>query len=183
MAEKLPAKLYDHSYGTMLKNNNNKTHWMTGKTINITPLHIIVKWNGFKYSIVYHIRRFVFRRRQHYGSWFRVFVYIVWYNTHQSSQRISKLLRFYNGTCSCKHGTRTTCDHDDVIKWNLSRVTGPSCGQFTSHRWIPPLKPVTQSFDVSFDLRLIKRLSTQSRVWWFETASRPLWRHCNDIDT
>ena len=42
------------------------------------------------------------------------------------------------------------------------------------HKW-----PVTRSFDVFFDLRLNKRLSKQSWGWWFETLSRPLWRHCN----
>ena len=44
----------------------------------------------------------------------------------------------------------------------------------------PAQRPVTRSFDVFFDLRLIKRLSKHSRGWWFETLSRPLWRHCND---
>ena len=34
--------------------------------------------------------------------------------------------------------------------------------------------------DVFFDLRLNKRLSKQSWGWWFETPSRPLWRHRND---
>ena len=34
---------------------------------------------------------------------------------------------------------------------------------------------MTRSFDVFFDLRLSK----QSGGWWFETLSRPLWRHCN----
>ena len=33
-----------------------------------------------------------------------------------------------------------------------------------------------------FHLRLIKRLNKQSRGWWFKTPSRPLWRHCNEID-
>ena len=37
------------------------------------------------------------------------------------------------------------------------------------------------SFDVFFDLRLSKRLSKQSRRWWFEMPSRSLWRHCNDF--
>ena len=41
---------------------------------------------------------------------------------------------------------------------------------------IPSQGPVTRSFD----LRLNKRLSTQSRRRWFETPSRPLWRQCND---
>ena len=44
---------------------------------------------------------------------------------------------------------------------------------------IPAQRPETQSFDVFFDLRLNKRLSKQSRGWWFETPSRPLWSHCN----
>ena len=40
-------------------------------------------------------------------------------------------------------------------------------------------RPVTRSFDVFFDLRLIKQLRKQSWGWWFETLSPPLWRHCN----
>ena len=45
---------------------------------------------------------------------------------------------------------------------------------------IIPQRPLTRSFDVFFDVRLNKRLSKQSWVWWFETPSRSLWRHCND---
>ena len=30
--------------------------------------------------------------------------------------------------------------HDDVIKWKLFRLTGPLCGEFTGHRWIPLTK-------------------------------------------
>ena len=52
----------------------------------------------------------------------------------------------------------------------------PVSGEF------PAQRPVTRSFDVFFDLRLIKRLSKHWRGWWFETLSRPLWRHCN-VDT
>ena len=50
----------------------------------------------------------------------------------------------------------------------------PVTGEFLSQR------PVTRNFDVFFDLRSNKRLSKQSRSWWFETPSRPLWRHCNE---
>ena len=46
----------------------------------------------------------------------------------------------------------------------------------------PAQRPVTQSFDVFFDLRLNKRLSKQSWGWWFETLSRPLWRQRNGND-
>ena len=52
----------------------------------------------------------------------------------------------------------------------------PVTGEF------PVQRPVTRSFDVFFVLRLKNRLGIQSKRWWFETPSRPLWRHCNDID-
>ena len=45
----------------------------------------------------------------------------------------------------------------------------------------PAQRPVTRSFDVFFDLHLNKRLSKQSWGWWFETLSRPLWRHRKDF--
>ena len=37
----------------------------------------------------------------------------------------------------------------------------------------PAQKLVTRSFDVFFDLHLIKRLSKHSRGWLFETLSHP----------
>ena len=49
----------------------------------------------------------------------------------------------------------------------------PVSGEF------PAQRPVTRSFDVSFDLCLDKRLSKQSWGWWFETLSRSLCRHRN----
>ena len=49
----------------------------------------------------------------------------------------------------------------------------PAPGEF------PTQRPVTRSFDVFFDLCLNKRLSKQWWGWWFETLSRPLWRHRN----
>ena len=65
------------------------------------------------------------------------------------------------------------------LNGNIFRVTGhcavisPVPGEF------PAQRPVTRNFDIFFDLRLNKRLSKQSRCWWFETPSRPLWRHRN----
>ena len=51
----------------------------------------------------------------------------------------------------------------------------PVTGEF------PPQRPVTRGYDVFFDLCLNKRLSKQSSVWWFETPSCSLWRHCNGL--
>ena len=45
----------------------------------------------------------------------------------------------------------------------------------------PAQRPVTRRFDVFFDLRLDKQESKHSWSWWFETLSRLLWRHSNDI--
>ena len=56
----------------------------------------------------------------------------------------------------------------------LCARNSPVTGEF------PSQSPVTRSFDVFFDLRLIKYFSKQSRGWWFETQLRSLWRHCND---
>ena len=64
---------------------------------------------------------------------------------------------------------------------NIFRVTDPLCGEFTGPGEIPTQSPVTRSFDVYFDLRLNKRLNKQSQGWWFETLSRPLWRHRNAL--
>ena len=60
-------------------------------------------------------------------------------------------------------------------------LAGLLCGEFTGDRWIPHTKASDRSFDIFFDLRLNGRLSKQSRVWWFETPSRSLWSHCNDL--
>ena len=67
--------------------------------------------------------------------------------------------------------------HDDVIKLKHFRVTGPLWGESTDG--FLTQSPVTQSFDISFDLRQNKQLSEQSRRRWLETQSRSLWRHCN----
>ena len=62
---------------------------------------------------------------------------------------------------------------------NTLHVTGPLCGEFAGHRWIPRTKASDAELWSFFDLRLNKRLSKQSRFWWFETPWRSLWRHCN----
>ena len=64
---------------------------------------------------------------------------------------------------------------------NIFRVTGHLCGEFTGPGEFSAQRPVTRTFDVFFDLRLNKPLSKHCRGCWFETLSRPLWRHCNEI--
>ena len=58
---------------------------------------------------------------------------------------------------------------------DISAGNSPVTGEFPSQR------PVTQSFDILFDLRLNKRLNKQWWGWWFEIPSRPIWRHCNAL--
>ena len=55
----------------------------------------------------------------------------------------------------------------------LCAGNSPNIGEFPSQR------PVTQNFDVFFEMRPNKRLSKQSRRRWFETPSHSLWRRRN----
>ena len=74
--------------------------------------------------------------------------------------------------CICDRGwiTMVSLLHDDVIKWKHFPRYWQFVREFTGHR----------SLNVFFDIRLSKRLSKQSWGWWFETSSRPLWRHCKE---
>ena len=63
---------------------------------------------------------------------------------------------------------------------NIFRVPALCAGNSPVPGEFPAQRPVTRSFAVFFDLYLNKRLSKQWWRWWFETPSRPLWRHCDD---
>ena len=60
----------------------------------------------------------------------------------------------------------------------FSALLAICAGNSPVHGEFPTQRPVTRTFYVFFDLRPNKRLSKQS-WWWFETPSRPLWRHRN----
>ena len=90
-----------------------------------------------------------------------------------------------------------------VVLYTIWCCVGPCYDEITPHSWlrhqmetfsallaicagnspvsgeVPAQRPVTRIFDVFFDLRLNKPMSKQWWGWWFETLSRPLWRHCN----
>ena len=66
---------------------------------------------------------------------------------------------------------------------NIFRVTGPLCGEFTGHRWIPLTK--ASGAELCFFLWFASELlwlSKQSSGWWFETPSPSLWRHRNGLN-
>ena len=74
--------------------------------------------------------------------------------------------------------TLSTVHMMTTSNWDIFRVTGCLWGALTGDQWIP----LTKASDVElwyFYIRLNKRLSKQSRLWWFDTPSRPLWCHCN----
>ena len=54
---------------------------------------------------------------------------------------------------------------------NIFRVTGPLCGEFTGHRWIPAQMPVARSFDF-FSIN----------VWVNNREAGDLRRHLSDYD-
>ena len=74
--------------------------------------------------------------------------------------------------------------HDDVIKWkHLTRYWPFVRGKFTGQRWVPHTKASDAERWCFLWSAQKKRLSKQSWGWWFETPSRPLWRHCYAITT
>ena len=73
------------------------------------------------------------------------------------------------------------CHHDNAIKWKHFPYHWPFVrGLHRSLVGFPWQTPVIQSFDVFFELHPNRWLCKQSRRWWFEMLSRPLWRHCYD---
>ena len=76
------------------------------------------------------------------------------YQTRDNQQECSKLSNWSSFRCLLLH------PNDDVIP--------PVARGFPSQR------PMTQSFDVFFDLCLNKHLSKKSRRWWCETSLRSL---------
>ena len=86
----------------------------------------------------------------------------------QINQSINKLAPIKYSTSWWRHQMETFSTLLAICAGN-----SPVPGEF------PTQRPVTRSFDVYFDLRPNKRLSKQSWGWWFETQSRPLWRHRN----
>ena len=70
--------------------------------------------------------------------------------------------------------------HNASSNGSIFRVSGPLCGEFTGHRWIPLTKGQWRgALMFSLICAFNKRLNKQSWGWWFETPSRSLWRHCN----
>ena len=63
---------------------------------------------------------------------------------------------------------------------HIFRLTDHLCGEFTVHRWIPRTKASDAELWCFSWLAPEWRMSKQSWGWWFETPSRPLWRHSND---
>ena len=69
--------------------------------------------------------------------------------------------------------------HDEVIEWKYFPRYWPFVRGIHRSPVNYPHKGQCRGALMFFYLRLNKRLSKQSWGWWFETLSRPLWRHCN----
>ena len=92
------------------------------------------------------------------------------HNIHQPNLYLGSI-KVSSPICQCQFGTIYMNDNGFFIVTSSNGNIFP--GEFPTER------PVTQRCDVYFDLRSNKRVSKQSRGWWFETPSRPLWRNRN----
>ena len=77
--------------------------------------------------------------------------------------------------------------HDDVIKWKHFPRHWPFVrhwslwGEFTGDRWIPLTKTSDAELWCFLWSAPKQTVCKRSRRRWLETASRSLWRHCNDV--
>ena len=95
--------------------------------------------------------------------------------------RASLIERFAKSVLNLVHGYKNTSTWWRHQMETFSALLAICAGNSPVSGEFPAQRPVTRSFDIFFDVRLIKRLSKHSRGWWFETLSHPLWRHRNDI--
>ena len=63
---------------------------------------------------------------------------------------------------------------------NIIRVTGPLCGEFTGHQWIPCTKASEAELWCFLWFAPELTVGKNSWGWWFQTPSRSLWRYCNE---
>ena len=82
----------------------------------------------------------------------------------------------YHGQCFPKKLTIMMASSN----WNIFRVAGPLCGEFTSHRSIPLTKASDAGLWYYLSYVSEQTVEQKSRRWLVETPSRPLWRYCNE---
>ena len=62
------------------------------------------------------------------------------YEPHEHTADHKFLEEIHNKHAIVRTSSVVLLFHDDVIKWNIFRVTGPLCGEFTGDRWISLIK-------------------------------------------
>ena len=148
-------------------------------------------WSPHRNSMILYLSRMMFPRQyigNIIGKDMKMFViWSKWWCKINLPYCLHQLLS--KDTCLHKKGLRCRdapitfygC-HDDIIKWKHFPCYWPFVWEI--HRSMvnfPWQRPVTWSFHVFFDLGLNKRLSRQSRCWWFGMPLCSLWHHCNVV--
>ena len=103
---------------------------------------------------------------------------------HQYSITLSThtVLAFHVPVLYMCHKLAISAPHDDVIKWKHFPRNWPFVRGIPRSPVNSPHKGQRRGASMYFFyLRMNKRLNKQWWGWWFETPSRPLWCHCNDL--
>ena len=105
-------------------------------------------------------------------------VYRLWYIVHSYSLLpwTQSIYRF-EGRCTVEW----VCSWWRHQKESFSALLVICAGNSPVPGEFPTQRPATRSFNVFFDLRLNKPFSKQPWGWWFETLSRSVWRHRNEL--
>ena len=95
---------------------------------------------------------------------------------------VDEIARHHTTSNTTKRDPCAILMHDDVIKWKHFPRYWPFVQRIHRSPVNSPHKGQGRGALIfSFDLLMNKRLSKRWRGWWFQTQSRPLWRHCNGI--
>ena len=98
-----------------------------------------------------------------------------WKTSTPYSEQLTDLISHVSWNAKC---IMMTSSNGNIFRLTgpLSVENSPVASEFSTQR------PVTRSFDIFCDLCLNKMFSKQPWGWWFETPSRPSWRHCNGVN-
>ena len=144
----------------------------------------VIKWKHFprNWPFVWGIHRSPVNSL-HKGQWRGALMFSLicaWINDWVNNREAGHLRRYRTSlwrhrnaiTWESQHSRDEAEGNSEIMmtssNGDIFSVTGYLCGDFTGE--FTSQRPVTRSFDVFFDLHLIKRLSKQLCGWWFDSC-------------
>ena len=131
----------------------------------------------WSFDVFFYLRLNKWLSKQWRRWWFGMPLLSLWRRCNVSLSQLLVPIGMHTCICVLNHWFRWSwwCHQMDTF----SRLLALYVGNSSVTDELPSQRPVTLGFDVLFDLCLNKRLSKQSRCWWFGMPLLSLWCHCN----